>query len=655
MAKNKQTPRPGTPPAPQAQPASRPAPKPAPQPAVTPPAAATGGIANKWLVIILVALAFLINVRTINYGYTLDDPFFTKDNPNVSKGIAGIPEFFTHAAYYGVFKNHDASYRPLMLTSFAVEKELFGFDPKSGHLINLLLFALEMAVLFLLLRRIFRDMSVYIPFFITLLFTLHPIHTEVIASIKSRDEIMGMLFSLLCLWQTIKFIDTDKMMNLVLSGIWFFCALMSKETPIALVAIAPMTVYFFRNVPMNRLIKATVPYVAVAVVYMIMRSLFIESDGEKVRILVNNNGLMAATTYADKLATILAIQLRYIVLLVVPHPLSYDYSYSQIPIIGFSNPMALAAVAVITGMLVYAIKNFAKKDVFAYCILFYGMSVIITSNLIVEIGATMAERFIYTASLAFCIAIVMLIAKLMKTDMAHASFANARGLFAVVLVMAGLYAGKTMARNEVWNSNLDLYKSGMETAPNSWRAQYLLGVEYTKMINDEKDPRTKNELFTNAVDCFNRSLQILPNNSDVYLLKGYAFDFIGGHEDSAMVCYANVIKLDSNNKLAYNNLGSIYLRKGNFDEAIKTLNHAIAKDTVYTDAISNLAASYGNKGLFKESEQYYLKVLRLNPNQPPNVFMSMSNIYHYMGDSVNAPKYRALLAKAQRDAAQNGH
>jgi tetratricopeptide (TPR) repeat protein len=648
MAKNKQTPKPIP-----AQAAARPAGKPALVASEAGKSTGSGIIADKWLVIVLVAVAFLVNVRTINYQYTLDDFFFTKDNPNVSKGVSAIPVFFTHAAYYGVFTNHDASYRPLMLTSFAIEKELFGFDPKVGHLINLLLFALEMAVLFLLLKRLFRDMSVYMPFFITLLFTLHPIHTEVVASIKSRDELMGCLFSLLSLWQTLKFVDEDKVKNLVLSALYFFCALMSKETPITFVLIVPMTIYFFRELPMSKIIKSAIPYVAVAVVYLIMRSLFIESDGKKVVILVNNNALIAATTYADKLATLLYIQLKYIILLVFPHPLSWDYSFNQIPIIGLGNPKALAAIVVVVAMLVYAVMNFKKKDIFAYCILFYGMTMIITSNLLVDIGATMAERFTYTASIAFCIALVVLIAKLMKADTATVNPGNARGLFAVIAVISLLYAGKTIARNEVWNSNLDLYKSGMETAPDSWRAQYLLGVEYTKQINDEHDPRVKNELFTNALECLNKSLQILPNNSDVYLIKGYAYEFEGGHDDSSIAAYQNVIRLDPNNKMAYNNLGSTYLRTQRLEEATKVLTRAVALDSTYQEALGNLAASYGNRGLFNDALTYYYKALKINPNQPPNVFRSMSNIYHFMGDSVNAPKYRQMLGKALTEEAAN--
>ncbi len=204
-----------------------------------------GILADKWLMLILVGVAFAVNIATIGYDYTLDDPYFTSGNPYVRQGLSATPVFFTHAVYYGVYKNHDASYRPLMLVSFALEKDLVGFNPKVSHTINLLIFAGLLIALFLLLRRVFNTFSVYIPFFIVLLFAVHPIHTEVVASVKSRDELMGFLFSALCTLQSFKYIDNSKMKHLILSGIYFFLALMSKETPITFVAIVPMTIYFF--------------------------------------------------------------------------------------------------------------------------------------------------------------------------------------------------------------------------------------------------------------------------------------------------------------------------------------------------------------------------------------------------------------------------
>lgn len=602
--------------------------------------------AEHWYIIILLALAFLINAPTISYDYTLDDPFFTKENPLVREGMASIPEFFQHAAYYGVFKNHDASYRPLLLTSFAIEKEVVGeFSPKVGHFVNLVLFCLQLFALFRLLRRVFNNYSIYVPFFIVLLFELHPIHTEVIASIKSRDEIMALLFGSMCMLQSFKYIDDSKAKNLILSGVYFFLALMSKETPICFVAIMPITIYFFRNASLKKIITALSPYLVVTAVYMAMRMAFIESDGEKVRILVNNNALMAATSYSEKLATALFIQLKYIILLILPHPLSWDYSFNQIPIIGLGDVKALSAIVVLLGLLAYSLKTLKAKSVFSYSILFYFAFVALTANIIVDIGATMAERFIYTASLGYCIALVFLVLKLLKADLTKINHTNASGAFAIFAVIAVLYSVKTVARNADWKNNLVLYESGAETAPESWRVHNLLGVEYTKMIRNENDPVARNEVYRKAVDHLTKSSAIL-SSPEVWLIRGYAYDF-GGKDDSAIYCYRVVLQIDKNNNQAVNNVGAIYLRRNMFDSSIKILGDFVRKDSTQTDILGNLAAAYGNSGHFPEAIKYYEMALRIDPNQPPNVFSSLVNIHRLMGDSVKTQYYQRLLVKSQ--------
>jgi tetratricopeptide (TPR) repeat protein len=326
--------------------------------------------------------------------------------------------------------------------------------------------------------------------------------------------------------------------------------------------------------------------------------------------------------------------------------LSWDYSYNEIPIIGFGNVRSIAAVAVIIAMLVYAIMNFKKKDIFAYCIIFYGLSVIITSNLLVEIGATMAERFVFTASLAFCIAVVMLVARTLKLDLSSISYKSAPQLFAIVGVVAALYSIKTFARNDAWKDNRTLYESGVVTAPDSWRSNNLLAVEYTKAISKETDPKVKQDLYNKAIQHFNKSLAILPT-TEVYLLKGYANDFIGNN-DSALADYSKVLRIDSNHKQAWGNLGGIYLRMGRYDEAQRVLEKAISIDTGFTDAITNLAASYGNRGMFDKSMHYYMIAIRQNPNQPRNVMQSISNVSRFLGDSAKSKYYQQKALQAQQ-------
>ena len=65
------------------------------------------------------------------------------------------------------------------------------------------------------------------PFIASLLFLAHPLHTEAVANIKGRDEIMTLLGSLGALWFTLKYLDTKKAKFFVYSSLSLFLGLLS--------------------------------------------------------------------------------------------------------------------------------------------------------------------------------------------------------------------------------------------------------------------------------------------------------------------------------------------------------------------------------------------------------------------------------------------
>ena len=99
-----------------------------------------------------------------------------------------------------------------------------------------------------------------------------------------------------------------------------------------------------------------------------------------------DNALMAATSTSDMLATNFVLLGKYVRLLVVPYPLSWDYSYNQIPIVSFANVWAIAGLVLYLGLGAYAVVRAKSKDVFAFAILFYLVTLSISSNLFVKIG-----------------------------------------------------------------------------------------------------------------------------------------------------------------------------------------------------------------------------------------------------------------------------
>ena len=157
---------------------------------------------------------------------------------HVMQGWRGIPKIFQVGLWQ--FDNVNLGYyRPLSLVTFAIENQFFPKNAYVGHLDNVLLYGLTGFCLYLLLTRIFRGMYPLFSLSVTLLFLAPPIHAEVVANIKSRDEILAFLsliLSLLFFLRHHALQSRDRRSTwrrwhgLLISGTFFHLALLSKET-----------------------------------------------------------------------------------------------------------------------------------------------------------------------------------------------------------------------------------------------------------------------------------------------------------------------------------------------------------------------------------------------------------------------------------------
>ncbi|MCB9185507.1 MAG: tetratricopeptide repeat protein [Flavobacteriales bacterium] len=170
-------------------------------------------------------------------GYNLDDELVTRNHRLTSKGISAIPEIY-RSPYYEDEQGYSYGYRPTVLASFAIEHSLFGESPFMGHLINLLLYAITVVLIFSLVLKIFPD-KWWLAFGTALLFTIHPIHTEVVASIKNRDEILSLLFGLAGCFALIH--PKRFWLSLPIGIFFFYFALTSKMSAVMLVLLTPFS------------------------------------------------------------------------------------------------------------------------------------------------------------------------------------------------------------------------------------------------------------------------------------------------------------------------------------------------------------------------------------------------------------------------------
>src|SRR4051812_28179847 len=154
--------------------------------------------AERFYSLLIFAFSFLLYFNSVFNDYNMDDELVTQNHRLTSKGISAIPEIFS-SPYYEDKSGYRYEYRPMVLVTFAIEHSLFGDHAGVSHFINVLLYSLLCCLLFRVLRKLFKNYNILFPLLITLLFAAHPVHTEVVASIKNRDEILSLLFGLLSL------------------------------------------------------------------------------------------------------------------------------------------------------------------------------------------------------------------------------------------------------------------------------------------------------------------------------------------------------------------------------------------------------------------------------------------------------------------------
>lgn len=207
-------------------------------------------------VLIVLAFTFLLYVNMLGNGYNMDDELVTMNHRLTSQGISAIPEIFT-SPYYQDNMGYAYDYRPLVLTSFAIEHQFFGESPLVGHLVSLLIYISLCLLLYKTLVRLGYPITPMLALFITLLFSAHVAHTEVVCSIKNRDELLAFLFGLLATHTLFSKNFGKYDWRLFLVPVYFLLAMLSKSTFVTFVVILPLVAIFFTSISLSRVALLT--------------------------------------------------------------------------------------------------------------------------------------------------------------------------------------------------------------------------------------------------------------------------------------------------------------------------------------------------------------------------------------------------------------
>lgn len=538
-----------------------------------------------WKVILILAVSvFAFYGNSIKNGFSMDDDLVTKtdrqNHPRVEKGIAGIPEILR--THYVENAKQKYAYRPVTTISFAIEYQFFGSKSNEvrahiSHFINVVLYLLIAILIYNLSIKLLGDENNIAAIFIALLFIIHPIHTEVVDNIKSRDELLVLIFGLLSIFSFIKYIDSNYVnwKQIIFGFIFLVLSIMSKRSGLVFIAVIPLTIYFFRDIKLKHIGY----YFAVVVsLFLVFKLLAISGGGNSVvrEKMFFENPLYYESSLSLRISMFFYSMIYYLGLMFFPHPLRYYYGYDQVPIATFSDPFVWVGLIVVVGLTLLSILNLKKKPIWAFGVLFYFFGIGGAANLLFPAVGIIAERFTFTASLGL-IFIGGYYASIFIEQVKWNKNIKVSILGAVVLVSLLTVVG----RNNVWNSQYSLYKHDIQYLEKSAKAHSLLGTEY-KTISDSLSRTGQITLdqylsYTDSIiDEYNKALEVYPdyfncsNNAGVmyfsrkqnpFKSKEYFRMAIDSRPDyvEALFNYGNCIEVEYNIRLEIEKLVEPYL------------------------------------------------------------------------------------------------
>jgi len=584
--------------------------------------------------ILLIVAAFAVYGNTLTHDYALDDHIVITGNNFTKRGFAGVRDIMTHDTFAGA--NGEAPglsggrYRPLSIVTFAVEREMFGLNPFVGHLVNVALFAITGLLIFIFLMRVLpAGNGNLIPLLVALLFIVHPIHTEVVANIKSRDEIMALLFLLSTL---ILGLSSKPVVALVMAPVVYFLALLSKENAIAFLVVIPITWYLFQHKTPRAILLGVLPYLLVAGIYMWMRAMYAGMVDDRVTDDIMDDPYLFASL-GQKFATITYILGKYLVLLLFPHPLSSDYSFNQIPLMSWGNVKVLGSLVLALGMVVLPMTRIKRQPLLFLGMLIFFASFSVVSNVFFNVGTSMAERFIYIPSLGICLALVVLAYPYVHVvrDGRHAL---RKAMVIPLVAVLALSSYGTVERNKAWENNYTLYETDAATVPNSARIHLYYGIELIAKFNKTKDRAT----LQKAIVEISASARINPLFHNAHYNLGEAYEKAEDY-DAAVISYKNVLSIEPKHIQANLNLGLLYARiKNDLDQSILYFSNLRHSSYHGVDLYENLGIAYGMKGDLAQSREILLEGVKHNPNSA-KLFLNLGITCRNMGESELADTY----------------
>jgi tetratricopeptide (TPR) repeat protein len=420
-------------------------------------------------------VAVLVHWRALGNGFALDDVQLVESNPAIVS-LAHVPRLFIEP-YRNVAGEHYGLYRPLTVASWAIDRSVFGAGPLGFHLVNVVLHAGVAALAWFALRRAGTHYGTALLG--GMLFAVLPIHTEAVANIAGRSELLAAMFVLVA-WLAHARAGSEGRAAVrwrLVAALAYFAAILSKESA----ALAPLL--FFaddalraRESPARN--RATAAGYATALVAMLALRLAALGGHQTAEATIALDNPAAAAGAWPRLATAVWVQLKYALVCVAPRQLVSDYSYDAIPVAhSVFDPRVACGFAFLGSLAAAGWWGWRHSRPVALAVVVWSVFFLASANILFPTGTIMAERLAYLPSLGVCLAVGHLGAAFAARHGTAVAMRTRRiSVVIAAAVLVATYAVRTNARVPDWKDNVSLAMADVAKSPRSAKLQAGAGM-----------------------------------------------------------------------------------------------------------------------------------------------------------------------------------
>jgi len=579
---------------------------------------------NKLLVpglyLLLIAGVAVVYVRAAGFGFVdYDDPFYVNRNPQVLAGLTwdGVKWAFTTM--------HAGNWFPLVWLSLMLDRSLFGAGAAGFHLVNVAFHIANTILLFWVLKRYSK--SLWASFFVSALFTLHPLHVESVAWITERKDVLSMLFWLLTMLAYLRYVEIPSARRYVIVCVVFALGLMSKSMLVTLPFVLLLMDYWplkrlwpeekSNGITIGRLLFEKMPLLLLSAASCVMTVIAQKNAGAVAKVSI--------VPFSQRVGNALVSYCDYILKTFWPVDLAVFYPHPIKLLAGWKVAVSLAVLVVIT---IAAILLRRRRYLPVGWFWFLGTLVPVIG--LVQVGGqAMADRYTYIPLTGIFIMLAWLVGDILSQWKHRQLIAGVAGsaiigvLGAITFVQVGywrdtvtlfehcaaatpdnvivrMYLGTGLAQKGDAESALREFEAALRFEPDETRTFYNIGLMLASLGRTDE-----------AIGYFNRVLERKPGDADTCMALALIWTAKGDLE-RAVDSYRQGVKYNPEDAILRGAFGLMLLQLNRVDEGIRELEQSV-RIKADSSAYCNLGIAWAQKGQMSRAAEYYTKSIQLGP------------------------------------------